>query len=61
MESCLPKDTKMHSHQKVAFSVGENMICEGVECAVGWGYDETKGRIKGCKDAALCTVGEEVV
>ena len=51
----------MHSHQKVAFSVGENMICEGVECAVGWGYDETKGRIKGCKDAALCTVGEEVV
>jgi len=37
------------------------MRCEGVEHATGWGYDETKERIKACMDAALCTVGEEVV
>ena len=41
--------------------VRENMRCEGVEHAAGWGYDETKERIKGCMDAALRTVGEEVV
>jgi len=36
--------------------LGENMRSEGVEYAVGWGYDETKERIKGCVDAALRTV-----
>jgi len=37
------------------------MRCEGVEYAVDWGNDETKERIKGRMDAALRTVGEEVV
>jgi hypothetical protein len=33
--------------------------CEGVEYVVGWGYDEAG--ITCCMDAALRTVGEEVV
>jgi hypothetical protein len=41
--------------------VGENIRCEGAEYEIGWGFDETKERIKGCMDAVLRTVGEEVV